>query len=280
MFYGKGSMIPTGLTEGIKRMKKGEKALIKVPAEKAFKEEGKPLLTEASKHFLVEVPRCADLDYEIELIDFYEKKKESWEMDDEEKIEELLKRKTKGTELFKAGKYEEAMEEYNQGVRVVEYCTYMPGPEGEQRKPLILACLLNMAQCAIKLKDWRKARDTADRALTEDKNSEKAWFRKITSQIELEDFAVAKTTIAAWAKQVEEATKPAKKNPEEGSEKKEGKPEEKKAEPAAPAVPVELPAELKQMQRLLADRQKAYKAKKKNQFGNMFSKITMYRNGA
>lgn len=62
----------------------------------------------------------ADLEYEVELKSF-EKAKESWSMDADEKLEQAKLCKEKGTNHFKVGKYALANKQYSKIVNLLEF---------------------------------------------------------------------------------------------------------------------------------------------------------------
>lgn len=66
------------------------------------------------------VPPGAYLDYEIELRSF-EKAKESWEMDQEEKIDHAKVCKDRGSEFFKQEKYRLAVKQYKKILDFLQY---------------------------------------------------------------------------------------------------------------------------------------------------------------
>lgn len=85
-------------------MKKNEVALLTIAPEYAFGS------TESQQELAV-VPPNSTVHYEVELVSF-EKEKESWDMNTEEKIEAAGKKKEQGNTLFKAGKYARASKRY------------------------------------------------------------------------------------------------------------------------------------------------------------------------
>lgn len=66
------------------------------------------------------VPPGASLEYEVELRSF-EKAKESWEMDQEEKIEQAKVCKERGTTFFKQNKYRLAVKQYKKIIDLLQY---------------------------------------------------------------------------------------------------------------------------------------------------------------
>lgn len=71
----------------------------------------------------LKIPPETDVEYEVHLKDF-EKAKESWEMDQEEKLEQAKLCKIRGTEYFKQEKYRLAIRQYK---KVTDYLQYDSG---------------------------------------------------------------------------------------------------------------------------------------------------------
>ena len=66
------------------------------------------------------MPPGASLEYEVELRSF-EKAKESWEMDQEEKIEQAKVCKDRGTLFFKQDKFRLAVKQYKKIIDLLQY---------------------------------------------------------------------------------------------------------------------------------------------------------------
>lgn len=87
--------IPEGVEIALKKFKKSERSVIKISASKyGFGAAGCPALNIPGGHGLIE--------YDLHLKDF-EKAKESWQMDSEEKLQQSEQMKNKGAEFFKVG---------------------------------------------------------------------------------------------------------------------------------------------------------------------------------
>lgn len=103
--------IPDGVEQALLKFKKGERSIIKLKPSYGFGSAGNEQFT---------IPPNASLEYEIELKNF-EKAKESWSMDADEKLEQAKMSKEKGTAHFKAGKYVLANKQY---AKIVEYLEF------------------------------------------------------------------------------------------------------------------------------------------------------------
>lgn len=171
-----------GVIEGVEtaltKFLKGERSRLNIKAAVAFGKEGCPEK---------KVPANADVVYEVELKEF-EKAKESWEMDTEEKLSQSEIVKGKGTNLFKAGKFKQAVKYYQKVVDYLEYETSLEGDDADKRRALMLAAHLNMAQCQLKLQDNVAACEQCDKALELDSDNEKGHFRRGQAHLNKKDY--------------------------------------------------------------------------------------------
>lgn len=138
-----------GLDRAVLTMKKGEVASLTIAPEYAFG-------SLETKQDLAVVPPNSTVCYEIELVSF-EKEKESWDMNTEEKIEASGKKKEEGNALFKAGKYVRASKRYEKAAKYIEYDSSFSDEEKKQCKVLKVSCNLNNAACKLKLKEYKEA---------------------------------------------------------------------------------------------------------------------------
>ncbi|KAG0727109.1 Peptidyl-prolyl cis-trans isomerase FKBP4 [Chionoecetes opilio] len=160
--------IPEGLERSLERFKKGEKSTIKLSAKYAFGSAG---------NVLIGVPPGAYLDYEVELQSF-EKAKESWEMDQEEKIDYAKICKDRGSTFFKQEKYRLAVKQYKKILDFLQYDNGLSDEKKAESRCVLLAGQLNLAMTYIKLHDNPRARDHATKALEMDHDNVKAYFRR------------------------------------------------------------------------------------------------------
>jgi peptidylprolyl isomerase len=174
---------------GFATMKRGEKAILKCRADYAYGDNPSP----GSK-----IKPGDTLLFDVEMISFAPKKKEKWEMSEQEKFNEATKLKEHGTALFKAHQYIQAAEEYQ------EAATYLDGlvekednamsdSSSEKSKPdmdeedkidpevvstLLLSCHLNAAQAYLSSKRWTDSIACSNKALTIDEDNIKGLFRR------------------------------------------------------------------------------------------------------
>ncbi|KAJ8969796.1 hypothetical protein NQ317_003301 [Molorchus minor] len=159
------NIIP-GIEIALEKFKKKETSRLVIKPKYAFGKTG-------SAEF--NIPPDATVEYIVTLNNF-EKTKESWSMDIEEKIEQAKMYKEKGTNYFKAGKYELAVKVYKKIGSILDQ--EKDEIHAEEIKSLLLASHLNVALCQLKLKDYFEAKSAANSALQLDPNNEKALFRR------------------------------------------------------------------------------------------------------
>uniref|UniRef100_A0A8C5PJ70 peptidylprolyl isomerase n=1 Tax=Leptobrachium leishanense TaxID=445787 RepID=A0A8C5PJ70_9ANUR len=128
-------------------------------------------------HEKFQIPPGADLKYELKLKSF-EKAKESWEMNVEEKLEQGALVKERGTQYFKAGRYRQAIMQYKKIISWLEHESGLQQEESAKAKALLQAASLNLAACFLKLGEHRNALEHCNKALEMDSNNEKGLFRR------------------------------------------------------------------------------------------------------
>ncbi|XP_047972681.1 peptidyl-prolyl cis-trans isomerase FKBP62-like [Salvia hispanica] len=176
-----------GLDRAVKTMKKGEVSLVIIQPEYAFGQSG-------STQELAVVPGNSAVHYEVEMVSFV-KEKESWDMNNEEKIAASGKKKEEGNIWFRAGKYERASQRYEKAVGFIVYDLSFSEEEKEQAKVLKASCNLNNAACKLKLKDYKEAKNLCSEVLEADANNVKALYRRAQAYINLVEFELAKKDI-------------------------------------------------------------------------------------
>ncbi|XP_071514301.1 peptidyl-prolyl cis-trans isomerase FKBP4-like isoform X1 [Panulirus ornatus] len=179
--------IPEGLERALERFKKGEKSTIKLSPKYAFGSAG---------NLVIGVPPGAALEYEVELRNF-EKAKESWEMDQEEKIDQAKACKERGTTFFKQEKYRLAVKQYKKIIDLLQYDSGLDDEKKAESHMLLLAGYLNLAMAYLKLNDNPRAREHSTRALEMDSVNVKAYFRRGLANLNMGEAERAQTDFQA-----------------------------------------------------------------------------------
>ena len=169
--------IPPGVEIAVEKMKKGEKARISLSPDYSFGGKG--------------VPNGAKADYEVLVKDF-ERAKESWQLDGEQKLEQAKMFKERGTEFFKKAKFEMAAKKYKKIIEFLEHEISLRGEQEAERKSLLEAGRLNLAMTYLKLKDWIEAKNVCDKVLEENPKAEKGYFRRGEALMCLNEHSLAK----------------------------------------------------------------------------------------
>ena len=155
-----------GWDQGFAKMKKGEQAILRCRSDYAYGEQGNG-----------KIPGGATLDFDVELFSFAPKKKEKWEMSDEEKMTEALANKDEGTMLFKEKRFDEAVDCYEEAASCVEDSTDQAAVD------IWTACKLNSAQCMLSSKDYPRAAHFATEALSKgDETNIKGLYRRAVAR--------------------------------------------------------------------------------------------------
>ena len=135
-------------------------------------------------------------------------KKERFELTVEERLDEAVKLKKEGTGHFSSGSWLEAQVSYHEASRLlVDELDYLKAPEGREveARGILIACLLNMAMCALKREEWYSADKSCTQAIermadpmgTEKEQNHKALFRRAKARIGRSDFDGARSDVKA-----------------------------------------------------------------------------------
>lgn len=173
--------IPRGIEIAVQKMKKGEKAELYIRPKYAFGEKG------WSEN---DVGANQEVAYQVTLLNF-EKIKEAWEMNSDEKLLAADTSKAKGTEHFKAGRLETALKYYNRIVELLKSEQSLEGEEGSKRDALMLAGHLNLSIVYLKKNEDLLCVEQCDKALELDAKNVKALFRRGQANVLLNEFEKA-----------------------------------------------------------------------------------------
>jgi len=158
-------------------MKKGEKAILTCARPSSCAEEKLGLKTIFAEKVVLT----------LEMQDF-EKAKETYSMSEEEKIEFGAARKEVGSNLFRSGRMELAMQRYKKVIELFSHIDNFKEENKGKAKDLKKVCELNLAACLIKVKDFSQARTSCDNVLKDDAQNVKALFRKAQAEFGLKNF--------------------------------------------------------------------------------------------
>uniref|UniRef100_A0AAY4AA54 peptidylprolyl isomerase n=1 Tax=Denticeps clupeoides TaxID=299321 RepID=A0AAY4AA54_9TELE len=173
--------VPLGVDRAMEKMQKGECCLLYLNSKYGFGKEGKPEYN---------IRPNSDLEYEVTLKDFV-KAKESWEMDLNEKLEQSLVVKHKGTQFFKANRYHQAVIQYQ---RIVSWLEMECGVGKDQQQTIqhhLMVAQLNLALCYLRMREFSHVVDNCNKVIELDADNEKALFRRAEAQLQRNEFALA-----------------------------------------------------------------------------------------
>ncbi|XP_037070497.1 LOW QUALITY PROTEIN: peptidyl-prolyl cis-trans isomerase FKBP4-like [Pollicipes pollicipes] len=179
---GEHSVCP-GVEEALEKFKTGERSRLTLTPPYAFGAAGSAAF---------QVPADATVQYEVKLKSF-EKAKERWEFDAAGKLEQAKLYKEKGTNYFKAGKYQLAEKNYKRCVDFLEFENSWSEEEKPQAREVELAGHLNLAMCYIKLGDFVWARTHCDKALDSTATNVKGLFRRGQALVKMNEPELARS---------------------------------------------------------------------------------------
>jgi len=160
--------LPEGVDKAIKRFHAGERSLVLLKSRWGYGSKGNAQFS---------IPPNAEVEFDITCKSF-EKQKESWQMNEDEKLEESEKLKAKGTEHFQEGKYKLALSKYKRLVDLLQHETHLEGEKKARRDALYHAAHLNMALCFLKKNETAECIKHCEKVLEENKDNVKALYRR------------------------------------------------------------------------------------------------------
>lgn len=160
--------------EGAAReMKKGERAVVTCTAPWKIHEQRLGLSSvTAQKVVLI-----------LEMIDFG-KGREQWRLTDDDKVDMALMRKDVGAQLFKAKRFEMALDKYNKVLETIGSHDSFNRELKKHAVELKRTIELNKAACYLQLGDPTNALSSCNKVLKEDRNNTKAMFRRAKAHAE------------------------------------------------------------------------------------------------
>lgn len=170
-----------GLDMAMKKMNENETSILEIAPKYAYGKEGNSAFN---------IPPNAHLKYNVTLKSF-QKGKETWEMDADEKLQQAEIAKEKGTKYFKEEKYTLATKQYKKIINYLDTESSLEGQEEEKRKSLLLAAHLNMSLCYLKAGEPIRAIQASDKALELDEKNVKGLFRRGQAKLKVNEYEEA-----------------------------------------------------------------------------------------
>jgi tetratricopeptide (TPR) repeat protein len=159
-----------GLEEAIKSMKRGEQSKFFIQPHYAYGEKGNTELG---------VPANSKLVFDVDLVSF-EKGRQTWDMNDKEKLDHANKLKDMGNTMFKAGNGRRARKKYDQALKVFHAGKEKDLSDELQKslRQLKTSCEANIALIRLKEKNYASVVKHANNALEQDAGNVKAYVRR------------------------------------------------------------------------------------------------------
>ncbi|KAK4526301.1 hypothetical protein GAYE_SCF22MG4215 [Galdieria yellowstonensis] len=179
-------VVMEGVDLALETMKKGEKAIVTISPNYAYQGAGMEAPPGVSRDATVQV--------ELELVSF-ERAKESWNLSKEEKIENSMRIKEKGNELFKSGRYKLAKKKYEKVISDLEFDVRNKSDlntgQKQQGKSILLQTYLNLAACEEKLGNPNGVLKQCNKGLELDSINVKALFRRASAYLRMSEVLLA-----------------------------------------------------------------------------------------
>jgi len=155
------------LEHAIKSMKKGEHAIVSIAQHAIDKKDITSKNITSNDKFV----------YDIELVNFI-KEKGSWQMTVEEKFQNCEAKRADGNDLYRAGKVRLALKRYKKALEGIDSDYQMAEEDKARAKVQKVPLNLNIAACAMAMKDYKEAIERCNKALEIEKNNTKALLRR------------------------------------------------------------------------------------------------------
>jgi len=180
-FHLGGSEVIKAWDAGVATMRQGEKSILTCRHDYAYGEEGSP----------PKIPPKSTLKFEVELF--------GWDDPEPDTIQEKIlaanKRKDEGNDKFKESQYKEACELYNKAIDYFKNSWSLTDDEKKEVDGIKLPCLLNLAACQLKTKDYSDAILSCSKALDIDTHNVKALYRRAQAYSRSADWENAKADL-------------------------------------------------------------------------------------
>lgn len=181
-FHCGGGQVISGVEYAVASMVEGEVARFMIDPIFAYRERG----------FERSVPPNAVVEFEVELLSI------SREPTEKEKLEQAIAFKEKGNELFKAGSYDEAREQYKEARHLLGLFPWRVKDKEliRQQEALRIAVLANQVQCLAKQENWKEVVKASTDVFKFDKDNIKTLYRRSQAQFHQNNFKEAHADLA------------------------------------------------------------------------------------
>ena len=174
------AQLPEAVELALEKMHRGEKSTIKAKASYGFGPEQTATMNLPTEGWFI---------FEVELVDFTNPPPAA-ELKSADRIAACQGKRENGNAYFKSGKYPLAKKKYDKALKLLD--AVFSSEEAEKVKAMKLACLLNLAACCSKEKDYSEVVEHCRMALSLDANSSKALYRRAQAYAETHEFELAK----------------------------------------------------------------------------------------
>jgi len=161
----------------VRHMRKGEWCKLYVPTPGLVAEEQLGLANVTDENVILHMK-----------LDEFEKLKELHDLTPEKRVEYASKRKERGGELFKAGRFGLALERYRTVTECFPDTDQMEGEVKAWAIELTKLGELDKALCFLKLKEYKDVKCACNSVLKDDQDNVKAVFRRAQAHFGLKDF--------------------------------------------------------------------------------------------
>merc|ERR1719413_114417 len=119
----------------------------------------------------------------------FEKAKDTYSMSEDEKLAFGTERKEVGSNLFRKGRMNIALERYKKVIDMFSYIDNYQEDNKVKAKELKKVCELNRAACQLKVKDYSGAKTSCNNTLKEDSQNVKALYRRAQAEYGLKNYS-------------------------------------------------------------------------------------------
>lgn len=173
--------VPFGVDRAMDKMQKGECCVLYLKSKYGFGSEGKPEY---------KIGPDKDIIYEVTLKSF-QRAKEPWEMDLTEKLDLAVGIKHKGNQYFKAGRYLQAVIQYQRIVSMLEMECGTGIDQQRRIQSFMSTAHLNLALCFLRIKEFSQVVENCNKVIEIDESNEKALYRRGEARLLRNEFTLA-----------------------------------------------------------------------------------------